>query len=273
MLVPRVAAQDGVVLAQVHRVGVPGLQRDDGELGAVLDDHGQHLGIVRAARVVEHQHGVAVPAGGDDEVAADGVRAGAGQGDPDRPVRRGVGGHAQVHRAAAVGYGQRRRAVGGRAGAQGTRPLGADPGEGDAVRQVGGPVQAPGRRLVAQQGPEAVQRREPPFLLASAGHREVGDVEARRPLRPRPRGNGARPVAVCHEAALVPGTASCLLRLRGGGSGGGRCHQPTAPSICSSMSRFSSSAYSIGNSRAIGSMKPRTIIAIASSSDSPRDIR
>ena len=53
---------------------------------------------------------------------------------------------------------------------------------------------------------------------------------------------------------------------------GGR-DQPTAPSICSSISRFSSSAYSIGNSRAIGSTKPRTIIAIASSSPIPRLIR
>ncbi len=53
----------------------------------------------------------------------------------------------------------------------------------------------------------------------------------------------------------------------------GRSGQPTAPSICSSIRRFSSRAYSIGSSRAIGSMKPRTIIAIASSSLIPRDIR
>jgi hypothetical protein len=50
-------------------------------------------------------------------------------------------------------------------------------------------------------------------------------------------------------------------------------HYPTAPSICSSISRFSSRAYSIGSSRAIGSTKPRTIIAIASSSSIPRLIR
>jgi hypothetical protein len=48
---------------------------------------------------------------------------------------------------------------------------------------------------------------------------------------------------------------------------------PTAPSICSSINRFSSSAYSIGSSFAIGSTNPRTIIAIASSSSSPRLIR
>ena len=50
-------------------------------------------------------------------------------------------------------------------------------------------------------------------------------------------------------------------------------HQPTAPSIWSAISRFSSSAYSIGSSRAIGSTKPRTMVAIASSSVMPRLIR
>ena len=50
-------------------------------------------------------------------------------------------------------------------------------------------------------------------------------------------------------------------------------HQPTAPCICSSISRFSSSAYSIGSSRAIGSTKPRATVAAASSSVMPRLIR
>jgi hypothetical protein len=49
--------------------------------------------------------------------------------------------------------------------------------------------------------------------------------------------------------------------------------QPIAPSICSSISRFSSTAYSIGNSRVIGSMNPLTTIAVASASVSPRLIR
>ena len=39
------------------------------------------------------------------------------------------------------------------------------------------------------------------------------------------------------------------------------------------MSLFSSMAYSMGSSRAMGSMKPRTIIAMASSSGIPRLIR
>jgi hypothetical protein len=48
---------------------------------------------------------------------------------------------------------------------------------------------------------------------------------------------------------------------------------PIAPSICSSTSRLSSTAYSIGSSRVMGSMNPFTIIALASASVSPRLIR
>src|SRR3954452_6094289 len=49
--------------------------------------------------------------------------------------------------------------------------------------------------------------------------------------------------------------------------------QPTLPSICSWISRFISTAYSSGSSLVIGSTKPDTIIAEASDSLSPRDIR
>ena len=49
--------------------------------------------------------------------------------------------------------------------------------------------------------------------------------------------------------------------------------QPTEPSICSWISRFISTAYSSGSSFVIGSTKPETIIAEASASESPRDIR
>ena len=45
---------------------------------------------------------------------------------------------------------------------------------------------------------------------------------------------------------------------------------PTVPSICSSISRFISTAYSIGSSLTSGSMKPLTIIVLASASDRPR---
>src|SRR5690606_39186119 len=48
---------------------------------------------------------------------------------------------------------------------------------------------------------------------------------------------------------------------------------PTLPSISSSISRFSSTAYSRGSSFAIGSMNPRTTMVAASSSERPRLIR
>ncbi len=49
--------------------------------------------------------------------------------------------------------------------------------------------------------------------------------------------------------------------------------QPRLPSISSSTSLLSSTAYSMGNSRVIGSMKPETMSCFASSSPSPRDWR
>ena len=97
-----------------------------------------------------------------------------------------------------------------------------------------------GERGLVVQPAEALERGEPPDLLAPGRDRVVGHVE------------GAHRVQV---------------------GGDFQTHQPTAPSICSSMRRLSSSAYSIGSSLAMGSTKPRTIIAIASSSAMPRDIR
>ena len=49
--------------------------------------------------------------------------------------------------------------------------------------------------------------------------------------------------------------------------------QPTLPSIWSWISRFISTAYSIGSSLISGSMKPLTIIVLASASDRPRLVR
>ena len=49
--------------------------------------------------------------------------------------------------------------------------------------------------------------------------------------------------------------------------------QPTEPSIWSWIRRFISTAYSSGSSLVIGSTKPETIIAEASVSVSPRDMR
>ncbi len=48
---------------------------------------------------------------------------------------------------------------------------------------------------------------------------------------------------------------------------------PTEPSICSWIRRFISTAYSIGSSLTSGSMKPLTIMVLASASLSPRLIR
>ena len=49
--------------------------------------------------------------------------------------------------------------------------------------------------------------------------------------------------------------------------------QPTEPSICSSISRLHSTAYSIGSVRVTGSMKPLTIMLIACCSERPRLMR
>src|SRR5690606_27367153 len=96
-------------------------------------------------------------------------------------------------------------------------------------------------------------------LLPATGHLEGFHVVAGEPLAPGRLGNDG--ALLQRRADVVLGRVLCHR------------HQPTDPSICSSMSRLSSSAYSIGSSRAIGSTKPRTIIAIASSSARPRDIR
>ena len=101
-----------------------------------------------------------------------------------------------------------------------------------------------------------VERRGPPELIGTAVRPGLtGEAVGRRAApRDEPRG-----------------LAGGLARGREGGRvqcGEGR--HPIAPSISMAMSRFSSTEYSIGSSREIGSMKPRTIIAVASSSSMPR---
>src|SRR5690606_16064541 len=109
------------------------------------------------------------------------------------------------------------------------------------------PGQVPVGGLTLEQGRQPLDRSEPPDLLATGRHRVVGDVEGSFGMQM----TGHR------------GLDGLLDELT----------HPTAPSICISISRLSSNAYSIGSSLAIGSMKPRTIIAIASSSVRPRLIR
>jgi len=98
-------------------------------------------------------------------------------------------------------------------------------------------------RGIDVQPAKPTERSEPPVLLAPPGHRKIGWI------------------------------VGLLFVQPGNSSGLNGWHQPTAPSICSSISRFSSSAYSMGSSRAIGSTNPRTMVAIASSSVRPRLMR
>ncbi|CKR55198.1 Uncharacterised protein [Mycobacterium tuberculosis] len=105
-----------------------------------------------------------------------------------------------------------------------------------------------GPRGAVVQATQPPQRGEPPDLVAAVRNLERVHVKGGEQLA----------LVVCD-----PLDGCCQSRSR----------HPTAPSICSSISRLSSSAYSIGSSLAIGSTKPRTTIAIASSSVSPRLIR
>src|SRR5690606_33353392 len=128
---------------------------------------------------------------------------------------------------------------------------------------------ADGGELAREDLLQAVHRREAPVLLATRGNGEVGQGEGGTPRGPGGLGGGSDAVAV-RLVRLGSGVVGRQVLL-GGACGSG--HQPTAPSICSSMRRLSSRAYSIGSSRAMGSTKPRTIIAIASVSSRPRDMR
>src|SRR5690606_16331165 len=108
---------------------------------------------------------------------------------------------------------------------------------------------------------------EAPLFLAARGDREVGELEARGALGPRGARDDGVGVRAVGDGARVIGDQSFGTGLCCGG------HQPTDPSICSSMRRLSSSAYSMGSSREMGSTNPRTIMAMASVSGMPRDMR
>ena len=81
---------------------------------------------------------------------------------------------------------------------------------------------------------------------------------ASRSTPPTSAGASTWPSPACHTSART-------VRLAGA--------QPTEPSICSSIRRLHSTAYSIGSVRVIGSMKPLTTMPIACSSERPRLIR
>ncbi len=166
----------------------------------------------------------------------------AGEGDEDRLGHLGVGRHDDVEALRRRLPHARADPVGGHEAARGRLPRAVvAAGHLEALGRLDLDVEVvAGQRRLVVQAAEALERREPPDLLAAGRDRVVGQVE------------GAHRVQV---------------------GGDFQTHQPTAPSICSSMRRLSSRAYSIGSSLAIGSTKPRTIIAIASSSAMPRDIR
>ena len=227
------------VRAHVDGVPIPGLKRDDGRDGPVADADLHIAGEGGRAAVIE-DHGPAAEGRELDDDVRCRCLAPSGDGDPGSPDR--LLGQAHDQDLPGLGEGLGRDDVGRHEGRSGTRIVDVHLLDDEALGvnvDVETPVE-PHRAGV--QAPEARQGCETPLLLAARGHGMIGDSA---------RANGRRVVT------------------RRDGDG----HQPTAPSICSSMSRLSSSAYSIGSSRAIGSTKPRTIMAMASSSVMPRDMR
>ena len=96
LLEGRVPADDGVVLPAVHGAGRPVLHRDERDLRAVTDEHGDAAGVLREAGVVEDDGRLGERADLDDQLAPDDVvAAGAGQRQRHRSVELRLGGHAQ----------------------------------------------------------------------------------------------------------------------------------------------------------------------------------
>ncbi len=111
---------------------------------------------------------------------------------------------------------------------------------------------------------ETTQRCAPPGFFFLMRERHL--------LRQRPGGapRGAHPVGFGIQVGQRLNVARAHSRKIWGCLCGAH---PTEPSICRSISRFNSTAYSIGNSFTNGSKKPLTIIAAALFSGSPRLIR
>ena len=87
------------------------------------------------------------------------------------------------------------------------------------------------------------------------------------PLRLKQRLGTLEPRAV---ASLPIDRVLCARARPPTSFGGGRRYQPMLPTISSSMSRLSSTAYSRGSSFVIGSMKPFTRTPPTSAAASPR---
>ena len=234
-----IAAEMRRMRADVHGIAIPGLVGDDRCLGSVahadLDVAREHRGTA----MLDHDRALAEGCELDDEVARCGCAL---AGHHDTSPAHGLSSEREHHGPRRAGQRLGSHDVGGDEGGAHPRVIGGHglreetlglDGDVHAAREV----QSPGMQPL-----KSVERRETPLLLAP---RRDGMI------RDGARAYGRRVVA------------------RRDGDG----HQPTAPSIWSSISRFNSSAYSIGSSRAMGSTNPRTIMAMASSSVIPRDMR
>ena len=257
-----VAAQGQSLVGGVQGGVIPLLQRHDGQVGAVasLDLDGLVEGGLSRARVRQDDGGLGEGGRTDHDVLGAGA-LNLGDVDAHGCIQLDLGGDLDDRGLLEAVPGDDCGAVAGsQDGAQALVVAGNGldgdrggclDGDGSVARVVVGGL---------EQALDATHRGEAPVLFATAGNRDVGQVEGGRTVRARGVGLlGVGPVRV----GLVHGLDNSV---------GGR-HQPTDPSICSSMRRLSSRAYSIGSSLAIGSTKPRTIVAMASFSSRPRLMR
>ena len=138
-------------------------------------------------------------------------------------------------------------------------------GVGDQARaldEVGGLGGGRGRRGRVTVERERAGVGEAPLLVVARGHRQ------RLERVPALLTQDGEPIL----RAEVRGLGGLQGDVEDAGGGGGDGVHPTDPSICSSMRRFSSTEYSIGNSFTRSLTKPFTASDIASPSDRPRCI-
>ncbi len=261
----RILVHSGLVRREVDCVVIPPLDRDDRQRRAVPHDDLDVLGLRGRALVAEDHGAPRVRLRLDHDVR---VRhpTGAGETDDDRLIELDVRRDADERRLRLL---RPRDRAGHVFGAEHLAARGLVHLQAEMLHLRGSAHldrdDVVGRRLVDQQRSEPVEWGVLPVDLAAGGRAEVRRVVRPRSLRPRLHG---------HEAAVGQDGRRVDVTLRGVRGGLSRCrHQPTDPSMPISMSLFSSRAYSMGSSRAIGSMKPRTIIAMASSSGIPRLMR
>ena len=116
--------------------------------------------------------------------------------------------------------------------------------------------QAPGP-FPYQQQPDQQPQQAPPGATSSEARARLATLRSRQAQQPTRRRQRRRPAPARPKAEwrrqLSP--------------------YPTEPSICSSIRRLHSTAYSIGRVRVTGSTKPLTIMPMACSSERPRLIR